>query len=289
MKIQLFNKIKSNKTWLVLGLAILIGLLAALAARGYLQRQLQQIEERKQGQTVSLVVAKTDIKKGSKLSSDNLAVRAIPVEYAQSNTLRPDEFSQIEGQSIGYDVKSGEMIGWSLLEAKKQPAFSSRVIAGHRAITVPVDEINSISGMLEPGDAIDLLVSLAQKDKKLIFPLLQNAQVMATGQRNVDDPQGGKKEYSTVTLNVTEEEAKYLIAARENGKITALLRNPQDKRISFDPNFDTASALGLKSGVDASAQIPVIYNAKQITPETANLRNYANSSGTAAVLDTLRN
>ena len=276
MKIQILKKIKPNKTWLVLGLAIFIGLLAALAARGYLKTQLQEIEDRKKGQTINLVVAKSDIKKGSNLSSENLAVRPIPVEYAQSYALRPDEFSQIDGQSIAYDIKSGEMISWSLLESKKQPVFSTRVTAGHRAMTVPVDEVNSISGMLEPGDSIDLIVTVNQKEKKLVFPLLQNAQIMATGQRNIDDPQGIKKEYSTLTLNVTEQEAQYLIAARENGKITALLRNPQDKRTAFDPNFDVGAALGLKSGFDASIQdglrkIPVLYNAKEITPETAHL------------------
>ncbi|MFZ6693195.1 Flp pilus assembly protein CpaB [Undibacterium sp. SXout20W] len=276
MKIQILKKIKPNKTWLVLGLAIFIGLLAALAARGYLKNQLQEIEERKKGQTINLVVAKSDIKKGSKLSSENLAVRPIPVEYAQSYVLRPDEFSQIDGQTIAYDIKNGEMISWSLLESKKPPIFSTRVTAGHRAMTVPVDEVNSISGMLEPGDSIDLIVTVTQKEKKLIFPLLQNAQIMATGQRNIDDPQGIKKEYSTVTLNVTEQEAQYLIGARESGKITALLRNPQDKRTAIDPNFDIGAALGLKSGLDISSQdglrkIPVIYSAKEITPETAHL------------------
>jgi pilus assembly protein CpaB len=277
MKIQIFNRFRPNKNWLVLGLAVFIGLLAAVVARSYLQRQMQQIEERKNGQTVNLVVAKSDIKKGSKLNSDNLAVRSIPIEYALSTALRPDEFSQVEGLSIDYDVKSGEMISWSLLETRRPPTFSSRVAIGHRALTVFVDEVNSISGMLEPGDAIDLIVSLTQKDKKLVFPILQNILVMATGQRNVDDPQSGtRKEYTTVTLNVTESEAQYLIAARENGKITALLRNQQDKRVAFDPDFDIAGALGLKSGVTVGTQIPVIYNTKPITPEESRLRNDVN-------------
>jgi len=281
MKLSSLKKIRPSKTWGILGIALAIGLLAALAARSYLTHQMQEIEQRAKGKMVNLIVAKGDIQKGSRLSSANLAVRPIPVEFAHSVAISPESFDRVDGQVLAYDVKSGEMILWGLLETKKVPTFSARVESGHRAMTVPVDEINSISGMLEPGDTIDLMVSLDRKGKKLIFPLLQSVPVMATGQRNVDDPKSGEqKMYSTVTLNITPEEAQNVIVAREAGTLTALLRNPQDKQSINSGGIDVAAALGLKGNGLGDREVPVLYggNGGKLPAEGMQLGEYAEAA-----------
>src|SRR4051812_21447919 len=60
--------LKYNKTWVVLSVAIAIGTIAALAARNFLSSQVEAIEARAKGKTVEVIVAKTDIAQGSKLS-----------------------------------------------------------------------------------------------------------------------------------------------------------------------------------------------------------------------------
>lgn len=220
---------KPGKTGIVLIVAIGVGLLAAFGARHYFRARIAQIESAAGEGLVSVVVAKADLPKGSVLSSATVAVRPIPRDYAHGSAIRPEDFSQIDGQRLGYDLGAGEAVLWSLLEGKKAPTFSARVAEGRRAVTVPVDEISSISGMLEPGDTIDLLVSFEQQGRKKALPLLQNVRVMATGQRSSDDPKTGEsRQYETVTLDTTPEEARAVILAREAGRITALLRNPQD-------------------------------------------------------------
>src|SRR3546814_15321073 len=59
--------------------------------------------------------------------------------------------------------------------------FSNRLGQGRRAITMPVDVINSVSGLLEPGDLIDLYVSFEYRRKRITAPLLQGVMVLATG------------------------------------------------------------------------------------------------------------
>jgi pilus assembly protein CpaB len=266
MKLRFPPRFKPNKAWIVLGVALGIGLLAALAARSYLNNQMEAIDARNRGQQVNVVVAKRELKRGDKLSSENVAVRAIPMDYAHSGAVSPGAFDRLDGQTLAFPVKAGEMVMWSLLEGKKVPTFSARVEAGHRALTVPVDEINSISGMLEPGDMIDLIVTVDQSGKRRVFPLLQSVQVMATGQRSADDPKSGeKRSYSTATLDATPEQAENVIVAREIGKITALLRNPQDKQ-TRGKNVDMTTLLGLKSGssvfADGGRQVPVLYGGR---------------------------
>ncbi|WP_229424954.1 MULTISPECIES: Flp pilus assembly protein CpaB [unclassified Massilia] len=267
--------------------ALVIGGGAALAARSYLNRQMASIEAKAKGSTVTAIVAKGDIPKGTRLSAENMALRPIPVEFAHSVAVTPDDFERIDGQVLAYPVKSGEMIMWGLLETQKVPTFSARVETGRRAMTVPVDEINSISGMLEPGDTIDLMVSLDREGKKFTFPLLQSVDVMATGQRSEDDPKGGEpRQYTTVTVNTSPAEARQLIAAREMGKLTALLRNPQDKGPFDEKRYDVAGLLGLDgqaprikaTGGRGPRRVAVIYggpNVSNLPPEALRLARAA--------------
>lgn len=262
MIMNLKNRFTVNKTWVILGVALVIGVLAAIAARSYLSTQMQEIEARGKGKTVSLVVAKRELKRGDKLSSENVAVRAIPTDYAHSAAIAPDVFDRIDGQVLAYPVRAGELILWGLMEGKKVPTFSSRVEVGHRAMTVPVDEINSISGLLEPGDMIDLIVTIEKKGRKITLPLLQGVQVMATGQRSVDAPKDGeRKQYSTVTIDTTPEQAQNVIIGRDAGKVTALLRNPDDKRRIAGGNADMMALMGSggTSLLPRDRSVPVLY------------------------------
>ena len=274
------RQFKPNRTWVVLIVALVIGGLAALAARSYLNRQMASIEAKSKGKTVMAIVAKGDIAKGVKLSTENMALRPIPLEFSHSAAVTPDDFERIDGQTLAYPVKSGEMIMWGLMETQRTPTFSSRVDTGRRAMTVPVDEINSISGLLEPGDSIDLVVTLDQNGKKFTFPLLQNVEVMATGQRSEDDPKGGEaRQYTTVTINTAPTQAQQLIAAREMGKLTALLRNPLDKQPFDNKQYDVAGLLGLngtpvkRAGQGTARGVTVIYGnqAASLTPQALRL------------------
>ena len=262
---------KLKKTWLILGVAAVIGVLAALAARSFLSNQIEAIEARGKGKTVNVLVAKRELKRGDKLSSDTVAVRAVPVDYTHSGAILPDAFSRVDGQPLAYPVRPGEMILWGLMEGKRVPTFSARVEIGHRAMTVPVDEINSISGMLEPGDIIDLLVTIDQKGKKVTLPLMQSVQVMATGQRAVDGAKDGeRKSFSTVTIDATPAQAENVIIARDAGRVTALLRNPDDKRRLKGGDANMAALLGsVDKAMAAEQPIPVLYGgSSKIAPES---------------------
>ena len=261
---------KLNRTWVILGIALFVGTLAAFAARSYLSSQIEAIEARGKGKTVKVIVAGRELKRGDKISSANVAVRAVPVEYAHSVAIAPDAFDRIDGQALAYPVHAGEMILWGLMEGKRVPTFSARVEAGHRAMTVAVDEISSISGLLEPGDFIDLLVTFERKGGKITRPLLQGVQVMATGQQVVDSQrEGERRQYSTVTIDITPTQAQNVILARDAGRVTALLRNPDDKKPMAGGNADMTTLLAITAPV-ASVQgegIPVLYGGMKLTPE----------------------
>ncbi len=283
MKFQL-NKIKINKSWALMGAALFIGVLAALGARSYLSNRMEAIEAQGKTNLTNVVVAKIKLRKGAVISSETVAIRAVPMAFAHSNALLPDQFDTFDGKPLAYDANPGEIVLWSMLGSPKKPTFSEKVEAGRRAITVPVDEINSISGLLEPGDLVDLMLTVSQQEKKFTFPVLQAVKVMATGQRSVDDPKSGeRRQYSTVTLDTTLEQAQNVIAAREAGKITALLRNPLDVQEVKGAHRDFASSFGqsgqMRSGANVLgvAQVPVLYGGTngKIPPDGLQLKNGA--------------
>lgn len=273
MKLSSLSSIKFGKTTMALCIALLIGLLAAWGARSYLAQRVEALEAKSQGKTVQVIVAKTDLGKGAKLSSSTLALRAVPIEFAHSSALKPEDFQAIDGQTLAFGAKSGEIIFWGLIEGKKVPTFSARVEPGRRAITVPVDEINSISGMLEPGDLIDLMLTIDQNGKKATIALLQSVQIMATGQRSVDDPKSGeRRSYTTVTLNTAVQDAQKVIVARESGRLTALLRNPADKTpIQHAPGGAFNQQI-MPTDTGLTREIPVLYGGRggKLDPKALN-------------------
>lgn len=274
--IKKIRRIKPGKTWIVLGVALAIGGLAAFAATRYLNNQVAAMEARGRGKTTLVVVAKVDLARGVKLDNQNVAMRSVPNEYAHSVAIAPGDFPRIDGQALAYPLKAGEMVLWGLMETQKAPTFSARLENGRRAMTVPVDEINSISGLLEPGDMIDLIATIDQGGAKRTFPLLQRVHVLATGQRLLEDAAGENRQYSTVTIDTTPAQAQNLILARDIGKLTALLRNPRDEQSIGAEVGDLAALLGMKNrpsgGGDGRRAVPVIYGNDKTPPEALYLR-----------------
>lgn len=234
--------LKFNRNWVMLGIAVALGLSATFLSNKLLRDRVASIEEeaRRGRKMVSVVVAKKDLQRGDTLTAEVLAVREIPADYVHSTAIRPNQFDTIVNQRLVTPLKRGEELLDAHTEGRGTQIFSGMLKVGARALTFPVDEINSISGMLRPGDKIDLIVTLRDANpgasaggKDMTFPLLSNVAVLATGQQigrggHSDDPATAKQTFATITLETTPEDANRIITAQTTGKLTAVLRNPED-------------------------------------------------------------
>jgi pilus assembly protein CpaB len=259
----------TRRTWIILVVALVLGGASAMLSLSYLNRQKAAIAAQANvasGVKVAMMVAKRPLGRGDAITADTVAAREIPVEYAHSLALKADDFDRVEGKLMAYPVKAGEMILPSLIQGGAA-TFSARVEPGRRAVTLQVDEISSISGLVEPGDLIDLLLTTTQGARRSApMPVLLGVEVMATGQRVANDPRTGEsRRYSTVTLNTTPEQARNVISAREMGRITALLRNPKDKPAGAVEEVDVsmledgpASATAAPRGRPAPPPVPEV-------------------------------
>jgi len=222
-----------NRNWLMLAGAVLMGVLALFLSHKLLQGRIQQIEakERAAHKMVKVVVAKRDLERGAPIDVGRFAIDEIPSEYVHATAVRPERFRQFVGLRLGAPLKAGEALLEVHLETPSA-VFSSTLENGNRALTTEVDEVNSISGMLRPSDHIDLMATAhgsGANTTDVTFPLLTNVEVLATGQ--VTRKAEGSNQphtYTTITLSVSPQDAQRIVVAKNSGKLTAVLRNPDD-------------------------------------------------------------
>jgi pilus assembly protein CpaB len=125
------------------------------------------------------------------------------------------------------------------------------------AVTIRTDDVSAVAGFINPGDRVDLLVDIQDREEKEAFSkiLLQNLKVLSKGQV-WDQTQEKKPEVkTTVTLEVTPEEAEIINLATNRGKIRLALRN-QLNQAQFHTRGVLSSQLAHRRPATATAPAP---------------------------------
>lgn len=258
-----------NRSSAMLLLALAAGACAAWAARQYLQDRAQLIEARAKVPMAQRIVAAHDLPAGTRLESEHLMIRSYPAALVSSDSLPPERYTELTGTVLRTPLRSGDPVLPVHAAAHQPGTFSSHLASGRRAITMPVDAINSVSGLLQPGDLIDLYVSFEYQRRRITAPLLQGVLVLATGASTqyVQEPGTTRPTpYATVTLDAAPEDAVKLVAARQSGIITAVLRPPHDGESTQKAvRGDLASLLGVNRPSPAtSKKVPVLYGSQAL-------------------------
>lgn len=251
MKIQRPN-IKINKTWLMLAIAIVLSLLTTWLTLRYLTFKEQSIEaevtaraQQDKGATIAVVVPTRPLPPGAILNEGVVASRNVPADFVYADTVTVEQFDAFKGHALIRQVEKGKPLRRA--DVREVFAdFSGTLKPGKRAMTINVDEINSVAHMVEPGNLVDLMLVLSGSGEgstnQTVVPFLDQVKVLATGQKvTQDDPAADasqerrKVSYSNVTLEVTPTEAARLTLALELGKIRAVLRNEKDQqRVDYE-------------------------------------------------------
>jgi pilus assembly protein CpaB len=224
-------------TALMVAGALGTGAAAAYFANGYIERTVRtrQAELDSRYQSVRVVVANADLRPGTFLSAQTVAVREVPRNFLHSDAVLADNWKNVAGRVLAYPIRSGETVLQSHLARDLGAGFSSQLAEGMRALTFPVDDEASIAGMLAPGDRIDILFTTLSNNENVTLPLLLDVPVIATGIRTVTnavylDEKGPSRQYNTITVSVTPANAAKITLAQDAGKITVALRQPQDNQ-----------------------------------------------------------
>lgn len=225
--------------------AIVVGALAAILMALYAQ-QMNKEKQELIGETVAVVKAARNIPAGTPLTQDLVTTDQVPRKFLPPNPIMKDDLGIYLDTPLAVNVTEGSMIltsDFSVAEVSRD--LSGKIPADERALSIPVDAISGVSGLLTPGDRVDLLGTFPVSSKEELIPdasgggsvgyvtmtLLQNVTLLAVGQQlsSVSAQQDGRRNnYSTVTLSVTVDEAELLTIAQTRGKLMLLLRNRED-------------------------------------------------------------
>jgi pilus assembly protein CpaB len=237
--------------------ALAFGAIAYAASREYLDGRERAAEQRvaERHRQTTVIVAREHLPAGTVLEPAMLATRQVPERYVAASAVRPDHLDLVVGQQLVHELRAGETLQ-RIAIAGAASTFSSGLESGRRALTFPVDEVNAISGMLAPGDVIDLLYTdVRSAPRASVRPLLQRVTVLATGTvtrprvaqgavRGQPGPGADDRllQFATITLSVTPAEAQLIVLAQRSGELTAVLRHPADSE-PVPPGAVTAAAL----------------------------------------------
>lgn len=228
----------------------------------YVAAEIEKAEQQAHVETVDRIVFSRTLVAGKQISADDLAVRALPLDLAPVDSYLPESYEGLVGQVLKYSVNGGEVVQPLHMRPPGQDSFAQRIQSGRRAMSIAVDRVNSISGLVRPGDLIDIYVSFDYQRRKVTAPLLQGVYVLATDQHTDGDFHSGSG-FTTMTLDLGPEEAATLVAAMQSAEITAMLRNPIDDHTSVKAvRNDIATLLGLRNPIENLNQgrrVNVIY------------------------------
>lgn len=206
----------------------------------------------------NVVVAKTEIQLGEKITAEHLALSPIPNGSAPEGVFR--KMGDLVGRVAITPIGVRETITNMKLAPEGTGAGLSAVIPeGYRAMTVKVDDVVGVSGFVMPGSFVDVvavILPLAQQGADSQGPIskivLQNIKVLASGPK-LDSPENQREPTSVkaVTLQVTPEQAEKLVLATNEGKLQLVMRNYSDQE---DMQTKGANKTTLLSGHSYVAQ-----------------------------------
>ncbi len=135
------------------------------------------------------------------------------------------------GRTVLYPLAADEpVLAQQLTAAGVAVGLSAKIPDGMRALSLKSDQVVGVAGFLLPGTHVDVLVTYrnATTAEPVTATVLQDARVIAAGQKIQPDPEGKPSTVDVVTLLVTPEDAQKAVLASTQGTVHFVLRNAGD-------------------------------------------------------------
>lgn len=211
-----------------IGLAVIVIMLVhgEMAKReDYIQRLIQE------GRAAQVVVATRDIPSETIVEPDMVQVRTVAATSLQRGDLTSLE-SAIGSITTG-SVLRGQHMNSSFLRGTEAIRYLSHAIPeGFRAITIPIEQVEAIEGLLKPGDRVDIVGSFQlpagpERTESVVVNLFEGVRILAVN-RNFS-PFRIETKVESITFALQPEEAQILTYSMQAGRIRLALRAPRDE------------------------------------------------------------
>lgn len=225
---------------------VLAGVCGALGAREYVNRRLEsEISRLHAGEDeAEVIVANRPLRAGERIGKDNVALRFIPVTYLDHLSVKATDFEQVAGRYLMFPVDAGKPLLLSHIAQANSAGFAERLPDDQRGVTFAVDSNDTLSGLLKPGDRVDLFLTYDVAGRSKTVLLLENVRILATGDNLGFDTTERERRFHEVTVALSPRDSARLIHAESLGTFNVVLRAPEAAGQGFAGEINQDNLLG---------------------------------------------
>ena len=234
----------ANKGQAFMGLAVVLGVAAAIAAYFSVSAITRQVVKQTSQNFQPVVVTTSDLTYGVKLEPAMLHTVSYPKDAVPAGAF--STVDSVAGQTTKVFLGAREPVT-AIKLSSRGGGLSMLVRPTMRAASIEVNQVSGVSGFILPGDRVDVLVTVNPRsggnEEATTRTILQNTEVLAAGQKT---QQESNKPITVqqVTLLVDPRGVQQLALAMHEGEITLALRNPEDQDTVKTVAYSTRQMLG---------------------------------------------
>jgi len=177
----------------------------------------------------NIIVATTDIPARSTITADMVARTTRPASNVEPDAL--DNGKLAVGATALITIPSGATITASKIGRPQDAALPVRLRPGDRAVTIQIDRVKGIAGLIEPGDRVDVIAVPPREGNStpIASTIMRGVRVLAIGNTlETTSASPPPDATSTATLEVTPKQADLLAMADINTTLRLALRSPRE-------------------------------------------------------------
>lgn len=235
-----------SKSIILIAIALGCGLVASIGISQVMGRsQKTTAAKPAEIQTVTIAVAMRDLDIGATLTSDKIKLEEWPSDHVPEGTVT--DMETLKGKFPRVRVTKGQPIMHSML----MDSLDKKIIPeGYRVIPIRVSA-ETISGLVLPGDRVDVLVLLmrgraSEITKTMVRTVIKDVRIFdVNSQTERIIEEGGKTQsVKTVSLLLTPSQVELMTLALEMGKLRFALRRHNDTKGGIYDGAEIPELLG---------------------------------------------
>lgn len=220
-----------------------------------------------------VLVASRAIAAQTTISADALTRVIKPATSVEPDAVSPEQLALVVGSVALVAIPEGGTITQSRIARPSSVSLEAKVKDGLRAITIPIDQVKGVAGLIETGDRVDVIAVLPPRGSAppTARTILRGAEILALGNSFAIPTAGSAspspQNQTTATLEVTPAQADLLALADINAALRLSLRSPKEPVRSLPPESLTFAAM------QEPAQIAPPASAPKQAPRPAGVRD----------------
>ena len=263
---------RAKATLFLVGALLIAGITSYLVWR-VVENMRTELAKAKEGpERVRVLVAARDIYMGETISEGDLQTfPMLPDMIYPELVFTEEQMQQLLNRTAKERILAGEVLREErLADANAGVGLNALIPRGMRAMTIDVDPQSSLGGLLQPGNRVDVIVTIRPDDRNaaakwVTETILQDKRVLAVGARlkpvtaaekDEEAKKGGRsrRERPSVTLELSLEDSEKLALAASRGDMHLVLRSDVDNtQQETEGALTTNEMMGLQAAAAAQS------------------------------------